>query len=254
MRVCFSSSTNAVKKVVKSPRSSFDMSKLTRLIESELKYNKEWALEQDNSKIEQVTEKWANMLNDQGWAVSCKENSTIVEMTTERGDMKVVVRFDAEMVADSVNESSMAEGMEEVSEEAESREEMLEEDELAEEDMEDYGPQPFNMTVELHRPTLQGRFVEMEMEAIPGPASEGGDHIYINSIAIRHAYSTEARETYSGPQFDSLEEDLRSQFETWAEKNLRHLVPFVTELSQAKENAEYESWLTDLKTFTESSK
>ena len=174
----------------------------------------------------------------------------MVELSTQRGDMKVVVKFDAEMVADSLNDAMENEEFDEDVEEAEARtEEDLEQDDMLAED--DFGgQQPFTFSVELHRPSaLPEKFVEMELEAVPGPTEEGGDQLYINSIHVRHPANPQSSDVYSGPQYDSLDEELRSKFDGWADKNLRHLVPFIAEFSQAKETKEYGKWLSDLKAF-----
>lgn len=244
-RAAFSSAA-AAPKPVKNVQCTFDMSKLVRALEEEIQYNREFI--ETESKLEAVTEKHEKMLNEQGWSVSSPEDTTMVELSAQRGDMKIVVKFDAEMVADSLNSQMENEEFDEDVEEAEARtEEEFEQEDMLEDD--GHGHQPFTFSVELHRPdALPEKFIEMELEAVPGPTEEGGDQLYINSIHVRQPKHAAASEIYSGPQYDTLDEELRSKFDGWADKNLRHLIPFIAEFSQAKETKEYGKWLADLKT------
>ena len=222
----------------------FDMGKLVKPLEAEIKFNQTF-IESEELNLEAVQENFAKLLKDQCWAVESAPNSTVVEMRTTRGDMDIVVRFDAELVAQNVNA-----GSQEFDQEEETEDSVEEEDEFDEED-DEMGPQPFNFTVELTRSkALPGKFVELELEAIPGPISGGqADEVYINSIAIRHQNEAVAGQSYAGPEFTSLDESLRDSFDAWATKNVRQLVPFITEYSKAKEAQEYGQWLNDLKTF-----
>jgi hypothetical protein len=227
----------------------FDMGKLVKPLQAEIEFNTNF-IEAEELKLSAVEENFAKLLKDQCWAVKALPESTLVEMRTQRGDMDIVVRFDAELVAQNVNA-----GSQEFNEEEDVDEET--EDAIEEEDMEDFnedddmGPQPFNFTLELRRAeALPGKFVELELEAIPGPISGGqADEVYINSIAIRQEDESIASQAYAGPEFTSLDESLRDTFDAWATKNVRQLVPFIVEYSKAKEAQEYGQWLNDLKTF-----
>jgi len=250
LRASFSSAMPASKPAKKPQQpavSSFDMSKLLKPLEAEIQFNKENESKQEESSVSKVTQKWSSMLKEQGWTVNSKPESTVVEMSTERGELKVLVRWDAEMVADCIN-SAMAEQEYDELDEDEANDEILDEDEIDEDEDDFSEPQPFGLTVELHRPSaLPGKFIEMELEAIPAPDEASRDQLYVNSIAIRRSQPDSSTEYYSGPQLDSLDEGLREAFEGWAGKNLRHLVPFVTQYSLAKEAEEYDQWLHDIK-------
>lgn len=229
----------------------FDMGKLVKPLEAEIEFNEKFVAAED-LKLAAVEENFAKLLKDQCWSVNALPDSTLVEMRTQRGDMDIVVRFDAELVAQNVNAGSQEVNEEEddVDEETEDAIEEEEEDMDFNED-DEMGPQPFNFTLELRRAeALPGKFVELELEAIPGPISGGqADEVYINSIAIRHEDEATASQAYAGPEFTSLDESLRDTFDAWATKNVRQLVPFIVEYSKAKEAQEYGQWLSDLKTF-----
>lgn len=94
-RATFSSAA-AAPKPVKNVQCTFDMSKIVRVLDEEIEYNKEFI--ENEGKIEGVTKKHEKMLNEQGWAVASPEDTTMVELSTQRGDLKIVVKFDAEMV------------------------------------------------------------------------------------------------------------------------------------------------------------
>lgn len=228
----------------------FDMSKLVKPLDAEIEFNKKFIAAEELS-INAVEENFSKLLKDQNWTVTSAPNSTAVEMRTTRGDMDVLVRFDAELVAQNVNSGTQEFDEDEADEEIEDAEEEdeFDEDEFDEDD--EVGPQPFNFTLELTRhEALPGKFIELEMEAIPGPTTGGqADEVYVNSIAIRHNDASLVSDAYAGPEFASLDETLRDSFESWATKNVRQLVPFITEYSKAKEAQEYGKWLIDLKAF-----
>ncbi len=231
-------------KAAKITRVEFDMNRLVKPVAAEITHNQEF-IEGEKLQLDAVTEKYSELLTANEWTVSTtKPNSTIVELKTKRGDMEILVSFDAELVAECVNTGLDESGLEEENIE-DSEENEFDEDEF--EDEEDLGPQPFNFSVQLRRPNaLPDKFIEMELEAVPGPKSDA-DQVYINLIAVRNESIDEM--SYAGPQYQSLDQDLTQQFDEWANKNLRHLIPFITDFSRAKEANEYGKWLEDVKTF-----
>lgn len=230
-----------------SSKAEFDLGKLVKPLQAEIEFHREFIGDQKLS-VGAVTKKHAKLLEQNEWTLNCQEGSTEVTLETQRGDMKVVVRFDAEMVAESVNAGIEGEDVDEVKDEEEEEEEFEDEEEDDDfYDEDEMGAQPYNFTVELHRPdVLAESFVEMELEAVPqeGPS---GDSLYVSSISVRSRDETKSRTAYAGPTFDSLDERLRDQFEGWAQRNLRHLLPVIGELSQAKEAQEYGQWLETMK-------
>jgi hypothetical protein len=220
------------------------MSKLVKPLEAELAFNKEAMTEDPELTLTSVQNKFSKMMQEQEWTLECPEGSTIVNLRTKRGDMDVLVTFDAELVAESIN--SAYEENEEFEEEEESRNE-YEEDELTEDEMDEFEGQPFNFNVELRRPALPGKYLDLTLEAIPG-SNGSTDAVYLDSLAIRTDGASDQVQ-YNGPRLGDLEEGLREAMEKWAENNLRHLVPVIAELSRAKENHEYDQWLRDLKAF-----
>lgn len=250
LRTFASAAPAAVSKKERQPaRAEFDLNKLAGPVKNELKFNEEF-VEEEGLAVAKVTAAYAEMLSRNEWSVSSKPESTVVELSTQRGDMKVVVRFDAEYVTEALNAG--------VEDEEAFEEDDAEEARAAEEDMEGEeegdveAAQPFEFTVELHRPAaLPGKFLELQVEAVPGPAeSSDADAVYVNSISVRHTDAALAADAYAGPQVQTLDEELREAFDGWAAKNLRHLVPFIEELAEAKEAEEYGKWLGDVQAFT----
>lgn len=227
------------------------MGKLGKALKGELEAHEKEAAEWTESP-EKIIGKYEKVLNEQEWTISSPAGSSEVEMRTQRGDLEIRVKFDSELVAQSMNSNDALEE-EEYDEEEEGKvrsEEEYDEDGDFEED-EDFGPQPFNFTVELRRPSLPGKFIEMELEAVPGP-SPSSDELYVNSVFVRseEKIPESAPSRYVGPQFETLDEEVRSAFDGFASKNLRHLVPFIGEYSQSLESIDYGKWVQDLKTFT----
>lgn len=237
LRVCLSSAATAQSsKPAKSSRCTFEMGRWVKPLDAEIKFNQQMLENGDEMSIDAVKSQYAEMLKEQGWAVVCPENSTMVELHTERGDMKIVVKFDSEMVADSVNSASPYEEEDSTEMEAEGEEEDYEED------ME-YEQQPFTLTAEIHRPSVfPEKFMELELEATN---TADKPTMYLNNISMQRKEPVDC--AYSGPQFENLDEELREVFDKWTEKNLSHLVPFVADFSVAKEAVDYDGWLHDLK-------
>lgn len=224
-------------------RVEFDLSRLSKPLQSELEFNRDFVKDQE-LEVKQVQEKYAKTLQLQDWTVHCEDGSTEVFLKTERNGMQVVVRFDAELVAECVNSGVFEDedAIEDAQEEEEEEENSLESESYYDED-DEYGAQPYNYTVELHRTdVLPDGFVEMEVEC--NPATQD---LYINSVYLRSNDKAKSATSYAGPSFESLDESLREKFDKWAVKNLAHLTPFIAEFSQAKEAEGYAHWLNTLK-------
>ena len=156
----------------------------------------------------------------------------------KEGGIKYVIKFDPSQVADAINSTANEETMEQESDDVEA------EAEMEEEDFEDEGAMPFSISVEVHREG-KNKFVAFDAEASPAFEAEtsGGEY----DLYITDMYLSGPSVTYEGPSFETLDEELREQFDQLVSKNFRKFLPLVAEYARAKEANQYSQWLADLK-------
>ena len=143
----------------------------------------------------------------------------------KEGGIKYVIKFDPSQVADAINSTPDEETMEQESDDVEAEAEM-------EEDFEDEGAMPFSISVEVHREG-KDKFVTFDAEATPAFETEANEGEY--DLYITDMYLSGPSVTYEGPSFETLDEELREQFDQLVSKNFRKFLPLVAEYARAKE-------------------
>jgi hypothetical protein len=155
-------------------------------------------------------------------------------MIIPREGYKYTLQFDPSEVAESVNANPMAE--EALDEEAETEVEEMDEEDYGEEKM------PFNVSIEIAR---DGMEKSLELNAEVTPSVEGDLYdLYIMDLSINKKDDAGA---YAGPSYDSLDDEVREQFDQLITKNFRKFIPLVADYSRAKEAHLYNEWLQDVK-------
>ena len=161
------------------------------------------------------------------------ETDEIKLVIPKENGVKYVLKFDPHQVADSVNatpEEFDGEDGAEMNAEA-----------IAEEDGEfDEEKMPFNVTFEVHREGIN-KYASLEAEVSPSVEGEGYD-LYISEM-----YICRDGNILSGPSYDTLDDDLRDQFDQLVNKNFRRFMPLVADYSKAKDAQHYGKWLEDLR-------
>lgn len=155
-------------------------------------------------------------------------------MVMPRDGFKYVIRFDPGEVAQAVNAQASEEAI------AEDNEEDMEE--MNEEEMdEEYDEKlPFNVNVEVHR---DGNQSVLEMSAEVSPAEDGRTY----DVFLMDVHVDNPVKGYTGPSYDTLDEELREQFDSLLNKNFKKMMPLVADYSRAKEANLYKEWLEDVK-------
>lgn len=166
------------------------------------------------------------------------------------GGLKYVVRFDPAQVADAINAMPEEDAME--AEEEEESSSALESESAEAADFEDDGQMPFTVTIECHRSGLD-KHLAMETEVNASFEEEGAYDVYITDMVLESGSAAAGKEatTYAGPTFDTLDEELREQFDQLVNKNFRKYMPLVADYARAKEAHLYAQWLTDLKAISQ---
>lgn len=167
-----------------------------------------------------------------------------VKLTIPRDGFKYVLKFEPSEVAQAVNSSINPK--EDGKEASEEQDEDDEEEEEEDDDMEDMDGEydgekmPFNLTVEMHRDG-SAKSLSVEAEVTPSYENEGYD-LYVMDVSIQ-----KEKVSYSGPSYDTLDDEIREQFDQLINKNFRKIVPFIADYARAKEAKLYADWLQDVK-------
>lgn len=166
-----------------------------------------------------------------------------VRLTVAREGVTYVVKFECSAVADSLNSAKDLEEQDRDDAEAEAgaQEENDEDDDLDESYEEE--AMPFNVSVEVRRDAVKDKHLELELEV--SPALEGGKYdLYVMDLTL----VGKAERAYGGPSFDTLDDSIREQFDQFASKNFRKMMPLVADYARAREARLYGDWLHELKT------
>lgn len=164
----------------------------------------------------------------------------------KEGGLKYVIRFDPAQVADAINATPEEDAVE--TEETAA----LEEETAETAEFEDDGQMPFTVTIECHRSGLD-KYLAMEAEVNGSFEEEGAYDVYITDMVLESHSAGDGKEatTYAGPTFDTLDDELREQFDQLVNKNFRKFMPLVADYARAKEAHLYAQWLADLKAISQ---
>ncbi|PJF18285.1 hypothetical protein PSACC_01900 [Paramicrosporidium saccamoebae] len=204
-----------------------DISRLAKPLEQEIGHQTR-LIKEEQLTLERVLEDYSRLIREND--ISTGD----VKMIIPREGYKYTLQFDPSEVAESVNASPMAE--EALDEEAEAEVEEMDEEDYGEEKM------PFNVSIEIAR---DGMDKTLELNAEVTPSVEGDLYdLYIMDLAVNKKDDTGA---YAGPSYDSLDDEVREQFDQLITKNFRKFIPLVADYSRAKEAHLYNEWLQDVK-------
>lgn len=167
---------------------------------------------------------------------------------SKEDSLKYVIRFDPAQVADAINALPEENAMEAEEESA------LENESAEAADFEDEGQMPFTVTIECHRPGVN-KYLAMEAEVNASFEEEGAYDVYITDMVLESDAAAAGKSTsaYAGPTFDTLDDELREQFDQLVNKNFRKYMPFIADYARAKEAQLYAQWLVDLKAISQGS-
>lgn len=164
----------------------------------------------------------------------------------KEGNPTYVLRFDPAQVADAINAVPEEDAMD-------AEEDAALENEAAEAaDFEDEGQMPFTVTIECHRSGLE-KYLAMEAEVNASFEEEGTYDVYITDMVLESESAAPGKgaTSYAGPTFDTLDDELREQFDQLVNKNFRKYMPLIADYARAKEAQLYAQWLVDLKTISQ---
>lgn len=264
LKRCFSNARVTIQK-----KEDFDLTKINRPLDKEIEYNNR-LLEDEQLNINKVKSKHARILQEQGWEIVDQSGSNLVELKASRGPVSMFVSFDAAYVVQATRSSESMQDAEMEQEEMEEEdrsvqskgknnkrnEEEFEDDGFAEENEDQFEDDvtPFTFNIKLaNEDALPGKFLNFEVEVLPTELP-GKDEISLNNLTLesREVISSSPNgqsntDPYLGPDYHSLDDNLREQFDGFISKNFKKLVPFIREYSEAKEAKEYGSWLDQIK-------
>lgn len=225
------------------------MNKLTKFIDQEIDFNRR-LIKDEKLTTDHVLENYEKIVRENNISFSIDENeANQVVMTIPKEDgIKYILRFDPSQVADSIN--SAIDSKEEDNEDEGDLEMSTEEADELDEGEFDEDKMPFNITLEIHR---EGHLKYASIEAEVSPSLEGRNQfdLFISDMFLQRASNGQVE---VGPSFDTLDDDLREQFDQLVSKNVRKFIPLVTDYSKAKDAQQYGSWLRDLKEIAAPSK
>lgn len=251
--VSFSSSANAT--AVRNP--AHPASRLLRQLDVEIGEQRRVIEESGEDMSPQaVLEGFSEVVGGAGgWQVSDAPGQALVTMTRRDPALNgtLTVRFN---LSEVINGSSMEFDQDEYDEEEEEGDESEEtksdieaRQEEGEGEFEDDSPgyASFSVTVELVRDSLPDKKLVFDCMA---EAAEDSPTLTVENVAILSTdMSTDGNATYNGPDYSTLDEDLRGAFDKFIEKTVKpaEMVSFISAYAQAKEANEYQSWLEQAK-------
>lgn len=218
-----------------------EISRLVKPIESEIEHNRRLVRDEKLS-LENVQSDYAKLIRENN--ISFSEADGDVQMTIPKDGYKYVVSFNPSQIADSVNAADLSDQA--IEDESASAEEDLqeEEDSLAEEEYGEDDSTPFQLTIQVQRDNVPNKKLVITAEATAEFEGKGYD-LYVMDATIEKdaAHGLD----YSGPSYDSLDEELREQIDQMVHKNFRKFVPLIADYARAKEAHLYQHWLQDFK-------
>jgi len=256
---CFSSSARIA---IHKKEGDFDLSKVNRPLDKEIEYNNR-LLEDEQLNVNTVKDKYSRLLQEQGWEISSQTGSSLVELKATRGPISISVSFDAAYVVQATRSSEMMEEdaeMEQVEEEdrlmqSKNKNKKVEEEfddgfVGENEDQFDHDVTPFTFNIKLaNESAILSKFLNFEVEVLP-TESPGKDEISLTNLTLEskeESISQPGTDLYLGPDYHSLDDSLRDQFDNFIGKNFKKFIPFIREYSEAKEAEEYGNWLNQVK-------
>jgi hypothetical protein len=82
----------------------------------------------------------------------------------------------------------------------------------------------------------------LNAEVTPSLEDKGFD-MFVMDMSVNNGSDT----SYAGPTFDSLDDEVREQFDQLVSKNFRKFIPLISDYARAKEANLYSEWLQDVK-------
>ena len=207
--------------------------------------------------VDSVANEFESFLQQGNWTLTHEQGNSLVVLTRTDASsgIKTVASFDvSEVVNGSMNEfentneadeegtaqetaSETSRGSQRAEADAEFSEDM--------EEMNDYAS--FPITLQMERPGMKSRLV---IDCLAELADDAPT-LMVEKVSMMPLEDAASQAAYLGPDYSTLDETLRQQFDKFVEKELagKELVAFASAYGHAAEAREYQNWLESVKAF-----